>query len=156
MGNPESISYRPLMLHHLIYTDRFDGKVVFIRNKAHAPGRLTQFSTNVIATYTGDIFNDQKWRLEASPTTPGYYYIQNFARGHRITQSGTGTRDVAADNGPKHNNQLWKFEPVGDNEYRIANYVYPSYRLTNWVEGNVFGTYSGPIYNDQIWSFTEV
>ena len=129
-------------------------------NKNFPSGRLTQFRGGNIGTFSGPEYTDQKWRIEANPSTPGFFYIQNLRRRNRLKQWGTDVNDVGAPNGEKSNEALWRLEPMNNNqyEYRVWNYVFNSSRLTYWHDSGVFGVYSGDINYyaaDQVWVLKE-
>jgi len=118
------------------------GKEVLIYNKKYPTARLAMFGTGRldIGTYTGKIYDDQKWYLDSAHATKGgwdCYYIENkYRKRYRIADS---RRFLVVYNGAYYQDQTFSFQPQkvgGETYYTIQNCRYDNDRLIKTGAGD--------------------
>ncbi|XP_046842311.1 uncharacterized protein LOC124436427 [Xenia sp. Carnegie-2017] len=92
----------------------------------------------------------QFWQLKEEPKYPGYFYICNTKYdGYRIANLGPR---ISCESEPDNENQMFKFEEVGDSFYRICNYKKQEAKLTKWgKENDELGFSDGTGDDNQSW-----
>ena len=96
--------------------------------------------------YNGPNNDDQIWKLEEETPGSNTYRIVNSIYGDRYVYNG----DSFCYGGGFYYDQLWRFEPAGDDTYYIVNAARGNCRLASWSDGQG-GGYCGQKYNDQRW-----
>lgn len=106
------------------------------------------------------------WILNEDIRYPGYFYICNAkynvdyderkGSGYRLAKWGSGDHEVGVVNGKYEEDQLWKFEPQGNNTYLIKNKAHQGAKLAKWdKDDTAWGTFGGDdITDDQLWMLT--
>ena len=150
------------MVHHnhqrISKLESLHGKTFYICNKVFYtscldPGSDLTLPQGAIVGGDGNTKITQLWTLLESPNNAGYYYMTSAV--YPKSRIATNKDGVRFHNGPKYPDQLWKFEKIGINTYRIINFHRKNEKLVMLPNG-VVATSNKKDENDQIWTLLSV
>jgi len=130
-----------------------DGMLVFIYNIDH---RYSKLNCHGGLFDNGDVNTGQLWQLVEDETRKGLFFLVNWASSsgqttYRLAFNGPSKSTFCYD-GPKYDDQLWKFVKTTDGYWKIYNEGWYNGKcgLAVW-EDTQGGVYCGPEWHD--WRF---